>query len=269
MWVNGEWDAAQNGYDRLLALHRSGWGWEYVRRGPPFIAAARRARLDHPVHVHRRDGGRLIRLRRRCRAAEAYGLHYFPDPARSAFEETPFWLPEALTDSLSADLALAHERRAKDSGLSLEHLPGERHYLIGPGRRPKLIVADKGYAAQLAINENAIAVPQAVYLSLRLGAGQLVGKNLAAVEEFARFCAGDAVACRPVRGLSPEKLRDTIIALDGELAGVSRRRIAEVIYGRALIAGAWNRGDDSYRKRTQRLVKKGLALMSYGYRHLL
>lgn len=269
MWVDGAWDDDRAGYDRLLDLHRMGWGWEYARRAPNLIETARQVRLRHPVHVHRRGGNTIIRLRRRCPQAEGFGLHFFPDPSLSAFETMPFWLPEIMTEGLLAELALAHQAREKEVGLSLSGLPGERHYLIAPGRRPKLIIAAKGYAAQLALDENAIAVPQAVYLSLRLGAGQLVGKNLAAVEEFAAFCGGRVVSCKRLRGLSPEKLRNTIIALDGELAGVSRRRIAEVIYGKDIIASAWNNGDDSYKKRTHRLVKKGVALMEYGYRNLL
>ncbi|MEM6554385.1 MAG: DUF2285 domain-containing protein [Pseudomonadota bacterium] len=271
MWIDGEWSNDKTGYDRMLDLHRMGWGWEFMRREPGLIRTARRARLRHPVVAHRRDGKSIIRLRRRCPQAEEYGLQFFPDPSLSAFETVPFWLPDALSDSLSANLALTHERRAKDAGLSLEDLPGERHYLIGPGRRPKLIIAAKGYAAQLALDENAIAVPQAVYLSLRLGAGELVGNNLnlPAVEEFAAFCSGHDMDCKPLRGLSPEKLRDTIIALDGELAGVSRRRIAEVIFGKNIIASAWNDGSQCYQKRTKRLVEKGEELMAYGYRNLL
>ena len=269
MWVDGAWDSEQNNYDRMLDLHRMGWGWEFMRREPGLIRTARQTRLRHPVHVHRRDGKHIVRLRRRCLAAERYGLHFFPDPSLSAFETVPFWLPDAMSESLSANLALTHQARTKDSGLSLHDLPGERHYLIGPGRRPKLIIAAKGYAAQLAIDENAIAVPLSVYLSLSLGAGQLVGNNLSAVEEFAAFCSGDEVDCKRLRGLSPKKLRNTIIALDGELASVSRRRIAEVIFGKDIIDDTWNNGDESYKKRVARLVTKGLKLMRYGYRNLL
>lgn len=272
MWIDGEWNNDRRGeYDRMLDLHRMGWGWEFMRREPGLIRTARQVRLRHPVVEHRRGGKTITRIRRRCPQAEHYGLQYFPDPARSAFETVPFWLPDVLSDSLSANLALTHERLTKDAGVALSNLPGERHYLIGPGRRPKLIIAAKGYAAQLALDENAIAVPQAVYLSLRLGAGQLVGNNLnlPAVEEFAAFCSGDELDCKRLRGLSPEKLRDTIIALDGELANVPRRRIAEVIFGKKIVADSWNDGSQCYQKRVKRLVEKGEELMEYGYRNLL
>jgi T6SS, Transcription factor, DNA binding domain len=269
MWVEREWDHDHSGYDRLLALPLPGWGWEYARRFPKLKSAAFAARRYAPVRVGRRDGTELVRLRRRCLEAETFGLQFFPDTSLSALETMPFWIPEVCSSSLDAAVELEARARRGGSPLRVDDIPGERHFLIGPGRRPKLIVASKGYAAQLAIEENALPVPQAVFLSLKLGAGQLVGKNLGPVEEFAQFCAGSTVKCRAVRGLSPGKLRDTIIALDGELAGVKRRRIAEVVFNEKIVRAEWDNGDDIYKKRTKRLVKKGLELMEYGYRNLL
>ena len=278
MWVDGEWDRNRADYDRMLDLPRSGWGWEYARRAPTLKRAAHRVRRTHPVIVHRapplsnintsKEPSKVIRLRRRCLQAEEFGLHFFPDPDLSAFDTPAFWLPEVMSASL--DAALAFEARTQRNGtpMRLNDLPGERHYLIGPGRRPKLIIAAKGYAAQLAVANDVLAIPQAVYLSLTLGAGQLVGKNLGAVEEFSEFCSG-GLPWKPQRGLAPEKLRDAIIALDGELAGVPRRRIAEVVYGQAMIGELWDKDDQAYKKRTKRLVEKGIAIMEYGYRNLL
>jgi len=262
-------DLNRKDYDALLELPLSGWGWEYARRFPELKKAAARARRTAPVMIERRDGVRLIRLRRRYPEAEEFGLQFFPDPEKSALETTPFWLPEAANSSLEAALEFEEMHARKGRTLSWTALPGEKHFLIGPGRRPKLVVAAKGYAAQIAIEENMLPVPQAVYLSLRLGAGQLVGEHLRAVEEFAAFCHGAKGRCRMLRGLSPERLRDAIIALDGELAGFPRRKIGEAIFGAEAVARGWDVGDESYKKRTKRLVEKGLALMEFGYRKLL
>lgn len=264
MWSEGKWDGDVSPYNRLLELSRSGWGWEYARRAPRLRSAAAKARRRHPIITHNHDGVNVTRLRRRCLEAESFGLQFFPNPELSAFETTPFWIPEAMDSNLDADL----EARCRDTALLLKDVPGARHYLISPGRRPTLVIAANGYAAQLAIDSNAVAVPQAVFLSLRLGAGQLVGKNFAAVEEFAEFCQG-GLPWRPMRGLSPPKLRDAIIALDGTLAGVSRRRIAEAIFGKEVVSEEWDSGDDIYKKRTKRLVEKGLAMMEFGYKNLL
>ena len=268
MWAGEDWTSAKAGYDRLLTLPLSAWGWEYARRNPDLIAAANSARRYAPVTTIKREDGTVIRLKRRCPEAERFGLHYFPDPDQSAFDAVPFWLPEACSGSL--DAAAEFEKSVRNrTPLRLDQLSGERHYLIAPGRRPKLVIAAKGYAAQLAIEEGALPVPQAVFVSLKLGAGQLVGKNFGPVEEFASFCAGQAVQCRALRGLSPEKLREAIIALDGELAGVPRRRIAAALYGEKRAAADWDNGDESMKKRVKRRVEKGFDLMNEGYRNLL
>ncbi|HRX40405.1 MAG TPA: hypothetical protein P5072_13295, partial [Parvularculaceae bacterium] len=87
-------DLNRKDYDALLELPLSGWGWEYARRFPELKKAAARARRTAPVMIERRDGVRLIRLRRRYPEAEEFGLQFFPDPEKSALETTPFWLPE-------------------------------------------------------------------------------------------------------------------------------------------------------------------------------
>tara|TARA_B100000614_G_scaffold188033_1_gene169015 strand:- start:1283 stop:2158 length:876 start_codon:yes stop_codon:yes gene_type:complete len=269
MWIKGEWDEDRADYDRLLALPYTGWSWEYMRRNPFLKAARRRAGAVRAFKGLRPDGSVLFRLNQRCYVAERFGLHFLPNPALSAFDVTPFWLPEVM--SASFDAALQIETRLKTGGplLRWDEIPGEKHFLVAPGRREKLVIEAPGYAAQLALDSNALPVPQAVYFSLTLGAGQLVGKHLREVEEFARVCHGATGGHKRLRGLSPEKLRDAIIALDGELAGVPRRRIASAIFGENLVAEDWDGGVNSYKQRTKRLVDKGLSLMRYGYKKLL
>ncbi|MEM0985109.1 MAG: DUF2285 domain-containing protein [Pseudomonadota bacterium] len=255
-------------YDRLLGLPYPGWGWEYKRRDIALIDAARKSRRRN-VSVHlRRDGSYLIRMRHRDVQAEQFGLHFIPDPNLSAFETTPFWLPEVMTGGLDA-AAEVIELSPNLDPLNWLSIPGEKHFLIAPGPRTKLVIAAPGYAAQLAIAENALPVPQSIYLSLRLGKGDLVGANLAHVEAFARHCHGQNVPFPKLRGLSPEALRDGIIALDRKLAGLSQRRIAEVIYGADVVSDDWDYGPGSYRLRVRRLIRKGLHLMKTGYRDLL
>jgi len=269
MWKNGQWDDDRSVYDRMLKLPYTGWSWEILRRNPQLISTHRRTGTVRAFTAQRPDGSKMFRLNKRCYLAEQFGLHFIPDPALSAFETTPFWIPEYM--SASFDAAFEIETRLKTGGplLRWAEIPGEKHFLVTPGRRTKLVIEAPGYAAQLALDHQALPIPQAVYFSLKLGAGQLVGKHLREVEEFARVCHGLAGRHKPLRGLSPEKLRDTIIALDGELAGIPRRQIAAVIYGEEIVAADWDLGINSYKQRTKRLVDKGLALMRYGYKKLL
>lgn len=268
MPIQGPWHVDLTAYDRLLSLPYSGWSWEYKRRD----AALRAARYSSRVNVammRRNDGTCLYRLKSRDRKAESFGLHFIPDPSLSAFEATPFWLPEIMSVNLEAASEIADRAARGRTPLRWDEIPGEKHFLIAPGRRPKLVINAPGYAAQLAIDEHALPVPQAVYMSLRLGAGHLVHDNLRHVEAFADFCLGRDVVCKPLRGLSPTKLRDALIALDGHLAGVSQRRIAEVIFGCEMVRQDWDNGPRSYKSKTRRLIKKGVSLMEQGYKDLL
>jgi len=256
-------------YDRLLTLPYSGWSWEYKRRDAALQATARRLSRSAPIVLRRSDGSRLVKLKTRSFEAEKFGLHFIPDPSLSAFETTPFWLPEVMSANLEAASEIADRKARGAAPLKWDDIPGEKHFLIAPGRRPKLVIASPGYAAQLAIEENALPVPQAMYLSLRLGAGHLSGDNLRYVEEFAALCHGKDVQCRPLRGLSPETLRKAIIALDGHLANVKQRQIAETIFGAKMVEEDWDNGPKSYKSKTRRLIKKGVELMQTGYRDLL
>lgn len=263
-----EWHYDRAAYDHLLSLPFPGWSWEYKRRDADLIRVARQTRRRNVSTHYRRDGSRLIRMRHRDHAAEQFGLHFIPDPKLSAFETMPFWLPEVMKGGLDAACEII-ELSPRIDPLDWNTIPGEKHFLIAPGRRTKMIVAAPGYAAQLAIAHNALPVPQAVYLSLRLGKGDLVGGNLAHVEAFARHCHGEDVPFPKLRGLSPEALRDAIIALDGKLAGLSQRVIAEAIYGAQRVAEDWDHGPKSYKSKVRRLIKKGVHLMKTGYRELL
>ena len=267
MWVNGEWSNDRSGYDRLLDLHRTGWGWEFVRRSPALKDAAHWARRSHRVFHWRGRTGAVFRLGRRCRVAEDFGLHFFPNPDQSALTAPVFWLPEAMSGHLDAALGLTPCWRRR-SALRLDRLPGARHYLIAPGRRPKLMISSKRFMAQLAIDNQANSLPHARYLSVSLGGTSFIEQDFSAVEEFAAFCGGGA-AEKHLRGLGPERLRNALIALDGELAGVPRREIAGAVFGREMVDTEWHSGDDLYKKRIKRLVEKGLALMNAGYRALL
>ena len=268
MPVQDPWHVDVTAYDRLLNLPYSGWSWEYKRRDTALRTASYASRLNIAT-MRRDDGSRLYRLKSRDPLAETFGLHFIPDPDLSAFEATPFWLPEIMTMNLEVASEIAHRIERRDTPLRWDEIPGEKHFLIAPGRRSKLVINAPGYAAQLAIEENALPVPHVLYMSLRLGAGHLMTKNLRHVEEFADFCLGRSVTCKPVRGLSPVKLKNALIALDGQLAGISQRRIAEAIFGAETVRQDWDKGPRSYKSKTRRLIKKGVRIMKTGYRDLL
>lgn len=267
--MGGSWPVDLAAYDRLLTLPGAGWAWEFMRRNPA-LKKARRSESAVRARISRRtDGSVVCRLGQRCHIAESFGLHFIPDPACCAFEAELFWLPDVMSASFDAMAEFNSTPANTPQRFSWDKLPGEKLFLIAPGRRDKLVIRAPGYAAQLALDGAGALIAQSVSITLRVGADRLEMKSLQQLEEFGRACGGLAPRRKPLRGARPEKLRDALIALDGELSGIPRKRIGEAIFGSARVRGGWDDSNESYKKRTKRLVEKGLGLMSSHYRKLL
>ena len=65
------------------------------------------------------------------------------------------------------------------------------------------------------------------------------------------------------------RLRNTLVALDGSLNGVTYREIAELIHGPEAVANAWRGSRRDLKDRMIRLVRRGRHLSDGGYRVLL
>ena len=98
----------------------------------------------------------------------------------------------------------------------------------------------------------------------RVGADQKRVRDLADICRCRRTGSDDA-------GWAPHSLslRNALIALDGELAGLRHREIATVIYGDQRVAEEWSSPARDMKNRISRAVKRGVNLMRGGYRNLL
>ena len=65
------------------------------------------------------------------------------------------------------------------------------------------------------------------------------------------------------------KLRDAIIALDGERSGATRREIASVIYGAERVAEEWSHPNGRLKAVIKRDVLRGRRMVAGGYRRLV
>ena len=64
-------------------------------------------------------------------------------------------------------------------------------------------------------------------------------------------------------------MRNSLIALDGWINGVSYREIALAIHGPDFVRENWSQGQRALKDRMVRLVRRGRYLMDGGYRDLL
>jgi hypothetical protein len=65
------------------------------------------------------------------------------------------------------------------------------------------------------------------------------------------------------------RLRDALIGLDSDLAGMTYRSIAAALFGEGTAAEDWGGGQSSLKQRVRRTVKRGHDLSNGGYRRLL
>lgn len=91
---------------------------------------------------------------------------------------------------------------------------------------------------------------------------------LSALSHLIHGARPSLVTDRPGR-VEALKLRDALIALDGEQAGATRREIATVIYGADRVAEEWREPSGRLKAVIKRDVLRGRRLVAGGYRQLV
>ncbi|QEE24951.1 DUF2285 domain-containing protein [Rhodanobacter glycinis] len=229
----------------LYILHLDGpaLAWEYLRR--------------HPDYQH----DWRCRHRHAALTAHRWGLCLLEDPAHDARDATPAWMPDP--DRLLQILP--------DTGgatpFRLWRFPGHKH-LVHDGTRLLLTcrLADRILRAALAPTlQDGMACAYAVRAGDRLRARWRAGGAELTLLDGAQAAAA-AARSRP--GATALGHLRTLQALDATLAGASQREVAEVWFGRAVVAAQWH-GDSDLRAQVRRAIRRGQAFMRGGYRHLL
>lgn len=92
--------------------------------------------------------------------------------------------------------------------------------------------------------------------------------QLSALSHLVHGSRSSLVIDRPGR-VETTKLRDALIAIDGEQAGATRREIATVIYGAGRVAEEWAHPSGRLKAVIKRDVQRGRRLVAGGYRRLV
>lgn len=98
-----------------------------------------------------------------------------------------------------------------------------------------------------------------------------IDRNIASLVAFSQLIhgfRGSAAHDRPGR-VQSIKLRDALIALDGERAGATRREIATVIYGSERVAEEWSDPTGRLKAVIKRDILRARRLIDGGYRRLV
>ena len=234
----------------LYVLHLDGpaLAWEYLRRNPDY-------EQDWLRHRRKAAGGQ----------ARHWGLRLLENPARDARDAQPDWIPDP------DNLVLIHpDDDPPDEVLpfSLWRLPGHKH-LTYDGKRLVLTSQMVGRMLRMALSpalEDGMAYAYAVRAGFQLcERWRVVEAELAMLD--ASKATRTAVAAGQPNQTSLLHMR-ALQALDGTLAGASQREVAEVLFGAESVAERWH-ADGDLRAQVRRLIRRGHAFTSGGYRRLL
>jgi hypothetical protein len=194
-------------------------------------------------------------------ACPAGGCNFGEDPDRSAKYAQPIWDPELYSDVL----------RILVIGGGVGEMPPAFARLT-PARAAwedrrvvHLLYGEGDGAIQLRLRW--LDGAGAVCIAAELGVDVRLGDASRATARLARFQASGRVD--PVPDPRSRRFQLILQALDGSLAGLSHREIAEISVGRERVEADWNHPGGHLRDRVRRAVRRGRFLMNGGYLQLL
>jgi hypothetical protein len=184
----------------------------------------------------------------------------------TAAEAHPVWLAETGPHTLCLAARTLQEMASKPPGVRVATLSNVAHILIDALGRQHVIVRCGAACMHLVISGSAVVIGP-VILGADVEERDAIGTvadRLARLERLLSSQPDNVPARWTAETL---RLRDGLIALDGDHAGATLPEIGAVIYGRKRIEQDWP--GKGLRQRLRRDQLRGLALRSGGYRRLL
>lgn len=179
-----------------------------------------------------------------------------------------FWRRDACPFVLHATVRRERQAAAEDR-LRLAELPGRKSVLITADGVQHVLIREQYRAVQLICDGDNVLDANAVLTFHTHGfhfgdRPALTYRRLRSLRRRLRFAPSLFKSAPRAR-----HLRNALIALDGDLAGLSQRQIGIRLYGDALVSEQWIDADARLRLRVKNAIKRGRALMAGDYRKLL
>ena len=243
------------------------WAWEFLRRNTDYVADWRSSVPRKLPCIELSDGTSLLRLRRRFKQAEKWGLYAFADPRQCAQQARVFWHASAFGPAVR----LNAKRPAKGDEAAVRRLADfialRRAVIDAEGFT---LIALKRNGACVPLEVRGLSVLTAPFVPVfELYDLDDLSAQTELLKRLQRFTNSDPGASQKSPLASDERLHHALIALDESLRGRTYRQIAMTIFGEKKVAEEWHGHSQFLRDRTRRLVAKGTELMNGGYRDLL
>ena len=254
-------------YAYTAYLSRRDWAYEYLRRVPAFEQAAWNGLSTSPIGRIACHDITVMRMRSRQPAAEAWGLKFFPNPEIPAPKAHVFWTEKAHPDILDVNVS--------------PRAPNEKHplfdetirkcrmaHLTDENGQEHLIVYGRGCSVQVRANGHTLVTTKPVKTSFSVS-------TLSGFEEYVEILRrsknvyGDHITDPAQFSRKALLLRNGLITLDGQRAGLSDRQIAWIINGMQTVEEAVAQGDRSLINRVSYYRENAAELCAGGYKAFL
>tara|TARA_R110001606_G_scaffold76086_3_gene176083 strand:- start:3 stop:923 length:921 start_codon:yes stop_codon:yes gene_type:complete len=251
-------------YDDTINFTPSDWAWEFLRRNHRFQSNARTNTLELSGEVAGET--QQVRLARRNRLAETWGLLTFPDVNLPASRTNVFWTDRACPGKI----ALFGRERATDEPDGLFDLAIQQcevtHLTDGSGQAHLLL---RGGGCVLQVRYRGLPFlsgTTATKLDVSLSTVHRPGAEAHALTQARRLLSE---AGAPVWTRRHALLRDALVALEAHESGLCYRQTAMIFYSEARVSEAWNSGSTAMKSEMARRLAKGRHLRDGGYFELL
>lgn len=258
-------DGVLRHYDYLWRLMPDRWAWEYLRRNPLFREDATTWAPGQIAEGRAcEDRIRIIRSRVPQTLAERWGLALMPDPTLSAIEADVIWQGEIYPDQIEVHVS---PRSADESCEIFERtvpVCDVTHFTDGLGRE-FLLLRGKGCVVQVRCTGLSLLSLAPVRMKLQLSDVDAFERQLKTYKEALAIYGPEPDAQTPLWTKRTQMLRDGLVALDCQEAGLCRREIACVLYGDEAVEAGWAAGNSSMRDNVRYLLAKAEGLRDRGY----
>ena len=235
-----ETDAFTAKYDYLWRLSEDRWAWEYARRSNK---VRRYAESRTPDDISEMQAP-------------------YADPAKNGFEADVVWTRLAYPDQVEVNCSSLRPGQTCDIWERTVPICNITHITDSIGRE-FLLIRGKGCVVQVRCTGLSLLGMEPVRMNLTISDLDAFERKVKAQKAALALIGDGPDLTEPRWTKRTEMLRNGLIALDCLEAGLNRREIAEVIFGKDRVAEDWN--GPSLKHSMRYLILKAEALRDGGY----
>jgi len=250
-------------YSYLWRMMNDRWAWEYQRRNPDYREDAKTMSPDDISEMEVCHSIKVYKSRVSQSVAERWGLIMMVDPDLGAIEANAVWTKEAYPDQVAINVvprAKGETCEIYDKSVELCQIS---HFTDSVGRE-FLITRGNGCLFQARCRGLSLLGMEPVKMELSMPDFESYQRKAKAHEEGMRVFGNDPAAETPKWTKRTQILRDGLIALDCLELGMSRKEIANVLYGSERVADEWESG--RMRDSVNYLISRATGLRDGGFR---